>query len=187
SLGKHLQHRRDQFRAIQATKSHKDSARETVQIISKHASAAVRTEVAIKPLAGFSDIVERLRLAAEEREIIFWHTKESRRRATGGPFAVVAMAGRDKRRICIELELYCTRGALCRIFLLMSFTSRIVCKTISTPSYASATPVLAAGPGYFAFLFRVFKRRGGQREPFHLFLLIPASFADIGPSPNSPP
>src|SRR5262245_27187459 len=117
ALGKHLQHRRDQFRSIQAAESHKDSAGETVQIVGKQASTAVRTEVANEALAGFSDIVERLRLAAEEREIIFWHTKESRRRAPGGPFAVVAMAGRDKSRICIELELHCTTGALCRVFL----------------------------------------------------------------------
>ena len=48
---------------------------------------------------------------------IFWHTKESRRRATGGPFAVVAMAGRDKSRIRIELKLHCATGALCRVFL----------------------------------------------------------------------
>lgn len=68
-------------------------------------------------LRRFSDIVERLRLAAEEREIIFWHTKESRRRATGGLFAVVARAGRDKCRIRIELKLDCTTGALCRVFL----------------------------------------------------------------------
>src|SRR5215471_1568735 len=96
ALGKHLQHRLDQFRSIQAAKSHKDSAGKAVQIVGKHASAAVRTEVAIEPLAGFSDIVERLRLAAGEREIIFWHTKENRRRATGCLFAVVAMAFRDK-------------------------------------------------------------------------------------------
>src|SRR5215510_11187135 len=115
ALGKHLQHRRDQFRSIQAAESHKDSAGETVQIVGKQASAAVRTEVAIEALAGFSDIVERLRLAAEEREIIFRHAKESRRRATGGLFAVVAMTGGDKSRICIELELHCTTGALCRV------------------------------------------------------------------------
>src|SRR5262245_56652020 len=117
TLVQHLQHALNQFGSIQGAKGHKDRTGETLEIGGKNASAAVRTEVAIKPLAGFSDIVERLRLAAEEREIIFWHTKESRRRATGGPFAVVPMAGRDKSRICIELELYCTTGALCRIFL----------------------------------------------------------------------
>src|SRR5262249_18755510 len=116
SLGKHLQHRRDQFRSIQTAKSHEDSAGETVQIVSEHASAAVRTEVTIKPLAGFSDIVERPWLAAEERKVILRHTKESRRLATGGLFAVVAMADRDKCRICIELKLHCTTGALCRVF-----------------------------------------------------------------------
>src|SRR5262249_25019312 len=117
ALGKHLQHWLDQVRSIQAAKRYKDSAGETVQIGSKQASAAIRTEVAIEPLAGFSDIVERLRFAADEREVILWHTKESRRRATGGLFAIVAMASRDKSRICIELELYCSTGALCRVFL----------------------------------------------------------------------
>src|SRR5262249_9835573 len=116
-LGEHLQRLRDQFGAIQAAEGHKDCTGKTLQIGGKQASAAVGTEVAIKPLAGFSDIVERLRIAAEEREITFWHTKESRRRATGGLFAVVAMAGRDKSRICVELELYRTTGALCRVFL----------------------------------------------------------------------
>src|SRR5262245_45471983 len=96
ALGKHLQHWLDQFKSIQAAKSHKDSAGKAVQIVGKHASAAVRTEVAIEPLAGFSDIVERLRLAAKQCEIIFWHAKENRSRAAGGLFAVVAMAFRDK-------------------------------------------------------------------------------------------
>src|SRR5262249_38206681 len=114
---KHHEHRLDQFRSIKAAKSHKDSAGETIQIVSKHASAAVGTKVAIEPLARFSGVVERLRLAAEEREIIFWHTKKNRRGAAGGLFAVVAMAFRDKIRICIELELYCTTGTLCRVFL----------------------------------------------------------------------
>src|SRR5262245_13051859 len=139
ALGKHLQHRRDQFRSIQAAESHKDSAGETVQIVGKHASAAVRTEVAIEALAGFSDIVERLRLAAEEREIIFRHTKERRRRATGGPFAVVAMAGRDKSRIRIELELHCPTSALCRVFL----------------AHVIHLALRDKGLCYFAFLFRV--------------------------------
>src|SRR5262245_23662342 len=76
ALGKHLQHRLDQFRSIQAAKSHKDNAGKAVQIVGKHASATVRTEVAIEPLAGFSDVVERLRLAAKQCKIIFWHTKK---------------------------------------------------------------------------------------------------------------
>jgi len=72
--------------------------------------------------------VERLRLAAEEPEIIFRHTKESRRRATGCLFAVVAMTGRDEVRICIELELYGTTGALGRVFLghVISFLASIL-------------------------------------------------------------
>src|SRR5262245_48335466 len=106
TLGKHLQHRLDQFGSIQAAKGHKHRTGETLEIGGKNARAAVRTKVAIKPLAGLRDIVERLRLAAEEREIVFWQPKESPRRATGSLFAVFAMAGRDKSRICIELELY---------------------------------------------------------------------------------
>src|SRR5262245_23605321 len=117
ALGEHLQHRRDQFRSVQAAKRHKDSAGKTVQIAAEQASAAVRTEVAIEPLAGLGDIVERLRLAAEEREIICRHTKEGCRRAARSLLAVVAMTGRDKCRIGVELELHCTTGALRRVLL----------------------------------------------------------------------
>src|SRR5262249_14685881 len=106
TLGEHLHHRRDQFGSIQAAEGHEDRSGKTFQIGGKQASAAVGTEVAIEPLAGFSDIVKRLRLAAEEREIVFRHTKEGRRRTAGRLLAVVAMAGRDEARIRIEPELY---------------------------------------------------------------------------------
>src|SRR5215471_2661753 len=175
SLGKHLQHRLDQFRAIQAAKSHKDSTGETVQIVSKQASAAVRAEVAIEPLARFSDIVERLRLAAEEREILFWHTKESRRRATRGLFAVVAMASRDKCRICIEFELNSTTGALRRVFLAHVFHLKKSCAERSLRIHG-AEAMSAPSSAHQVFL----DKQGDERGRTNDFCKRASQFSSLG-------
>ena len=67
--------------------------------------APVRTEILGKAFPGFRHVVERLRLAASQREIALRDAKKGGHRAAGGLLAVLAIAVNDEGRIRTELKL----------------------------------------------------------------------------------
>src|SRR5262245_33925840 len=105
-LGEHLEHRFDGRGVIQAAERDEDHARETLQVAGKHPSAAFGAEVSIQTLARLRDVVKRLRLAADQREIILGHDEECGRFAAGCLPAIKAVTDSDEGGIAIELELY---------------------------------------------------------------------------------
>src|SRR5215469_557555 len=82
ALGKHLQLRFDACRLIQTTYRNEDRVWEALQIAGEESSPAVGTEIPIEALAGLRHVVERLRPAADQREVIRWHAEEGGRFAT---------------------------------------------------------------------------------------------------------
>src|SRR5262249_41168394 len=82
ALDKHLQLRFDAVRLIQTANRYEDHAREALQIGAEDPSTAVRTEIPVEPFARFRNVVERLRFAAGQREIILRHAEEHGRFAT---------------------------------------------------------------------------------------------------------
>jgi hypothetical protein len=105
ALGKHFEHRVDAFRIIQAADCYEDRPRKTLQVVGKHPGAAIGAEVPIQPLARIRDVVKRLRLATDKREIMLRHTEVRSCFAARSLFAVQAVTDRDERRIGAELEL----------------------------------------------------------------------------------
>src|SRR5438094_10553161 len=69
------------------------------------------------PLRRLRDVVKRLRLAADQREVILRHAEERGCLATGRLLAVPAMTDRDEGGIGLELELDRAACALGRMFL----------------------------------------------------------------------
>src|SRR5262249_7289669 len=82
ALGKHLQLRFDAVRLIQTADRNEDHAWEALQIAAEDSSTAVRTEVPVKSFSGLCHVVERLRFAADQLEIILRHAEEHGRFST---------------------------------------------------------------------------------------------------------
>ena len=104
ALGEHLEFRCEQIRPIEAPEHDEYGAGETLQVAGEQARAAVGTEIPVQTSAGFGDVMEGFRRAADQCKIIRGNAKERGHLATGGPFAVVAMAVGNEGRIRCELE-----------------------------------------------------------------------------------
>jgi len=117
AFGEHFEHRFDALRIIQATDRDEDRPRKALQVVGKHPGAAIGAEVPLQPPARLRDVLKRFRLATYQREIILRHAEECGCFAARSLFAVQAVANRNERRICVELELDLAAYALSRMLL----------------------------------------------------------------------
>ena len=71
-----------------------------------------------RPLRRLGNVVKELRIAADQREVIFWHTKERSRLPTGCFLAVQAVTHGDEGGIGIEREFDGSTCAMASVLLL---------------------------------------------------------------------
>src|ERR1700754_1270329 len=81
ALRKHLDIRSNASRRIEAAERHEHQAGEGFEIAAKEPHAAIGAEIPVESLSRFGNVVERFRLSADEREVVFRASLSKARRS----------------------------------------------------------------------------------------------------------